>query len=396
MSTDSDKGIPIDFGTPRDVNHRSNRRGVLGGGRWETRFSQNLSVTAWGSVYNEFNHENDPADPGESFPYVFEDQTKTRKTDLGLMARWTAGERSVTFAGVEFTRDQATDTLTSNFGDSSTAGSTINRSIFLQEEWRPRKGTGVSAGVRIDGNSQAGTVVNPRLAAYQDLGASGVRLRAAAGRGFRIPTISEQSDPFIGNPALSPEFTDSYEAGVDVALAGGEVAASAVWFYQSFSNLIQFDPSSPGPAGFGQLQNVGNAFSRGVEATASWRFSGAAGLALSYTYTDTWDGNNQRKILGVPTQRGMLSLLLAPSPRLQGQVDWYAESDMLDVPPNGGDIRRPGYSRIDVYGRYGLPAALRWITLTGKIQNLLNRQYEGRKGYPSPGFNFLLGAELSI
>jgi outer membrane receptor protein involved in Fe transport len=124
-----------------------------------------------------------------------------------------------------------------------------------------------------------------------------------------------------------------------------------------------------------------------------------AGLALSYTYTDTWDADRQRSILGIPLQQGMVSLLLYPAPSLEGRLDWYAESDMLDAPPNGGDIRRPGYSRVDVYGRYRFHAGAsgHWaIALTGKVQNLLDRQYETRKGYPSPGINFLLGAELSI
>ena len=75
------------------------------------------------------------------------------------------------------------------------------------------------------------------------------------------------------------------------------------------------------------------------------------------------------------------------------------ESDELDVPPNGGDPRRPGYARVDLHGRYlwrtgslGAPQ----VTLTGKVENLLNRDYEERKGYPAPGINFLLGAELSL
>jgi outer membrane cobalamin receptor len=39
---------------------------------------------------------------------------------------------------------------------------------------------------------------------------------------------------------------------------------------------------------------------------------------------------------------------------------------------------------------------VREIALTIRVQNLLDRDYEERKGFPSPGFNFLLGAELSI
>jgi outer membrane receptor protein involved in Fe transport len=176
-------------------------------------------------------------------------------------------------------------------------------------------------------------------------------------------------------------------------------SVSATWFYQKFSDLIQFDASVPGLAGFGQLRNVGRAFSRGVEAAAEVRFLSLAALALSYTYSDTWDPSNQRRILAIPTQRGAVSLLLNPTARWDSRIDWRIESDQLDAPPNGGDIRRPGYARIDAFTKYRLPIhtpAIREFALTGKIQNLLNREYEERKGFPAPGFNFLVGAEVKI
>ncbi len=399
LSTDADKGVPIDFGTPRDINHRLNRRGFLAGGRWETRFSPGFSVTASASEYDEFSHEKDPADPGEAFPYVFDDETRTRKTVLGLLARAGNGERSATFAGVEFTRDRATDDLLSNFGDTHVSGTSINRSAYLQEEWRPRKGTGVSAGIRVDRNPEAGTQTSPRLAAYHDFERIGVRVRASAGRGFRVPTISEKTDPFIGNPSLSPETAFSYEAGADLVLAGGAATVTGTWFFQSFRNLIQYDAGAGAPGGFGQLRNIGRAFSRGAEATVSWDIGGLASLEAGYTYSDTWDATNQRRVLGVPTQRGVVSLLLSPDKRFTARVDWRAEGDMLDAPPNGGGIRRPGFGCVDVFARYLLPGGKeggRGIALTGKVQNLLDRKYEERKGYPSPGFNFLLGAEMSI
>lgn len=399
MATDSIKEVPIDYGTPRDDDHRWERQGFLAGGRWETRFSPVFSITASGSVYDENSHEKDSADPGELFPYVFEDETKTRKTSMGLMARVTGGNTSETFVGVEFIRDRATDTLRSNFGDTHTAGTTINRSVFLQQEWKPRKGTGLSAGARVDRNSEAGTEVNPRLAAFQEIGTTGIRLRAAAGRGFRTPTISEKTDPSIGNPSLSPEVTTTYEAGADAVLAGGDAVVSATWFYQSFRDLIQWDGSVAGPVGFGELRNSGHAYSRGVEAAASWNFLPTAAAELSYTFTDTWNADAQRRILGQPTHRGSASLVLTPLAGLTCRADWHVEGDMLDAPPNGGDIRRPGYARVDLFGRYlwktGSPQALE-VALHGKVQNLLDRQYEERKGYPSPGINFLLGLELAI
>ena len=221
LSTNGEKGVPIDFGTPHDINHRLTRRGLLVGGRWETRISSALTVTATGSRFDESYHDRDPADPGEAAPFVFDDVLETVKTDVGVMARIATGERSVTFAGFEFTKNRATDTLQSSFGDTNIADTAIDRSVFLQEEWRSGKGAGVSAGLRVDRDSEAGTVVSPRVAAFLDVPGVGARLRAAAGKGFRNPTISETSDPFLGNPALSPEVTWSYEAGADIALAGG-------------------------------------------------------------------------------------------------------------------------------------------------------------------------------
>ena len=399
LSTGERKEVPVDFGTPRDGNHELTRRGFLAGARWEIFASEAVAVTASGSVFDEFFHEKDPADAGEVSPFVFDDTTKTRKMTFGLQGRFAASRRSTTFLGVEYQKDRGTDDLASNFGDTRQASSTFNRSVYLQEELRVQEGTGISLGARLDKNSEAGTEFNPKVGIYQEIPGTGARVRAAAGRGFRVPTLSEKSDPFIGNSGLSPEEAVSWEAGADVGLFDRRGRVSATWFYQEFRNLIQFDGAVPGPAGFGQLRNVGRAFSRGVEAEGEARLLPAASLLLVYTYSDTWDATNRRRILGVPAQRGSLSLLLAPSPRWEGRIDWRVESDQLDSPPNGGDIRRPGYARVDLFVRYRWErggAEIREIDLIGRVENLLDRDYEERKGFPSPGFRFLLGAEARI
>ncbi len=399
LSTDLKKEVPVDFGTPRDENHDLDRRGLLAGTRWEIFASDAISLTASGSFFKEFFHEEDPADPLEAFPFVFDDTTRTRKMTFGIQGRFSPARHSTTFLGVEYQKDRGTDVLVSDFGYTRLSSSTSNRSVYLQQEWRVREGTGVSLGVRLDKNSEAGTEVNPKAGFYQEIPGTAARVRAAAGRGFRIPTLLEKSDPFIGNQDLSPEVAVSWEAGADVGLFDRRVRVSATWFYQKFRDLIQFDGAVPGPAGFGELRNVGKAFSRGVEAEAEARLLPEATLLLAYTYSDTWDAANRRRILGVPAQRGSVSLLLHPSPRWEGRIDWRLESDQLDAPPNGGDIRRPGYARVDLFARYrvGIPVAqFREVDLIGKVGNLLAREYEERKGFPSPGFHVLLGAEVRI
>jgi vitamin B12 transporter len=399
FSTDQEKGIPIDFGTPADINHQLNRRSFMSGARWETDISKAVSISASGMVFDEFFHEKDPSDPGEAFPFVFDDVTKTRKMDFRLEGRFSPGRISTTILGVEYEKDRATDAFRSDFGDTALASSTFNRSIFVQEEFRPWKHTGASLGVRLDRNSEAGTQFNPKAAAYREFGKSGMRVRAAVGRGFRVPTISEKQDVFVGNPSLSPEVAVSYEAGSDLAFAGKRGKVSGTWFYQSFRNLIQFDSTVPGPLGFGQLRNRGRAFSRGVEAEASYLVAPQAETAFSYTYSDTRDGTSGQRIIGIPRHRAVATLLLTPTPSFQARADWLVESDQIDAPLNGNATRRPGYARVDVYSKYRweAPSAdVREIALFGKIQNLLNRKYEERIEFPAPGISFLLGAEMKI
>jgi vitamin B12 transporter len=391
LSTDANKRIPIDFGSRRDSNHLETRRGFLLGARWEAKLSDALAVSASAGGYDEFLHVNDPTDPTDSFPFPFEDVTKSRKTVASVQGRYAPGTISTTIVGAEFEKDRITDTF-------NPPSSTYSRSLYLQEELRPYEGFGISAGGRLDRNSIGGTEFNPKLAAYKQFQAVPVKIRGAVGRGFRPPTASEKFDPFIGNPALSPEVSVSYEAGADLSISKGRGAVSATWFFSDHQGLIQFVDSVPGPFGFGEMRNV-DAISRGVEMNGSWQLTERIGFAGAYTYTATWDKTNRQRILGIPNQRGSLSVLVTPASRLQGRVDWRVESDELDAPPNGGDKRRPGYARVDVHGRYLWKTGsgeVPQVALTGKVENLLNRSYEERKEYPAPGINFLLGAELSL
>ncbi len=400
LTTDEDKGIPIDFNTPRDANHRRKRRGFMAGARWEKDVSRMLGVTAAWSTFQEFFRETDPADPGaDLFDDPSDDTTKTRKDVVRVQGRFSPVAAATTFVGFEYAKDRAVDAFRSAFSNSDIASNTYNRSLFLQEELRAGKRAGLSLGARWDRNSSAGgTEFNPRAAAFYDVERIGTRVRAAVGRGFRVATALERFDPFVGNANLVPEVAVSYEAGADVTLRKDVATASATYFYQDFKDLIVYDPTINPPNG--QLANVARAFSRGVEAEAQWRVLPEAAALVTYTFTDSWDAQHARQILAIPRHRGALSLLFTPVPRFQGRIDWRVESDQVDSHPFiFGEHRRPGFAVVDVYTRYGwVPAgsSVREIALTGKVQNLLNRDYEERKGFPAPGINFLVGAELSI
>lgn len=402
LTTERDKGVAFD-GTPgTDVNHRQKRRSVLGGARWDAALPANVTLTAYGSYFGEKYLEKDPADPGETSPwgavYEYDEDTKTRKQNAGLNVRWNAGSASDTFLGLEFGKDRQSDRTVSNFGNSDSSSVTINRSAYLQQELRFGKSGGVSAGVRADQNSQAGTQFSPRAAGFLYAPSIATRFRAGVGRGFRIPSIMDKN-PVYGNPNLSQETTVSHEAGADVTLFGGNALFSGTWFYQSFKGLIQTGPASMAHP-FGQLENIGRAFARGVETEVTVQASSRVEAMLGYTFTDSWDSRNQVRVQGIPRHRGTVSVIVHPADRWEGRIDWRAESDMLDFSPfDSMPGIRPGYAKLDGSTRYRIPMrgeGIREVAVSGRIGNLLNRHYEERKGYPSPGINFLLGAEVSL
>jgi len=408
LSTHEERGIPIDDRGPDPVARRK-RRDVLGGLRWETIVSKSIRLSVSGASFDEYLHVSEPPDPSLFGSSDF--QVKTRKTLFRVEGSLSKSPVSTTFLGFEYVKDRAKNDAVFRFPPfpdfvSNVSASTYSRSYFLQEELRFRKRTGISLGARLDDNSEAGTKVNPKVAVFHQLDRIDVTLRSAYGRGFRIPTIVEKFDPTSGNPDLSPETSVSYEAGADFRPSGTRAVVSATYFYQDFRGLIQQGPPTTEHP-FGQLQNVGGAFSRGVEAQATWWFHPAAGAEVSYTYTDTGTKDASPaiaaitdRILGIPQQRGTASLLFSPSPRLQARVDWRVESDQYEFGPT--DFlpgRRPGNAVVNANARYAWAPAgsvVREIALTLRVQNLLDRDYEERKGFPSPGFNFLLGAELSI
>jgi vitamin B12 transporter len=401
LATDGEKGIAVDD-DPRDENHRMKRRIDIGGVRVSAAVSRTVSLSASASTAAEELQDNDPPNSGQTAAFDFVD--RSRKTVYGLEARFSPSSMSTTILGAEYNRDQS-----ESFSGFTDAGfsftdqqdvATYNRSVYLQEELRLSKKAGVSLGARLDRNTEAGTQFNPKVAAFLEVGGWGTRLRAAAGRGFRVPTPVEKFNPFNGYAALTPEVAWSYEAGVDQPLAGNAVRLSGTWFYQDFQDLIQPDPAAIGPSGFPELRNIGHSYARGVEAEAAARVAETVTALVTYTYTGTRDGSKGTPLLGIPRQQGMLSGLYEPVPAFQARADWRYVGEQWDLAPFAfSPATRPAYARLDVFGRYTWklpPARLREVALTGRVMNVLNRHYEERLGIPSPGISFLLGAEVGI
>ena len=115
-------------------------------------------------------------------------------------------------------------------------------------------------------------------------------VRAAAYRGWRLPTLNELYRPYrvgsqttTANAGLSPERLNGVEAGMDWG-AGARIGIGATLFWNRLEDAIA-NVTDLGNPDLRQRQNVDAVESRGVEVDARWR-AGAFSVVASYAYVD--------------------------------------------------------------------------------------------------------------
>ncbi len=250
------------------------------------------------------------------------------------------------------------------------------------------------------------TRVNPKLSAAY-LARQETRLHASFGMGFRPPAGFELA--YTDNPALKPERTTSFDAGVEQRLLGNKLSVDATYFYNRFTDLIVSLGGSLSSLGHYKTDNISNARAQGVELSA--RLRPARWMRVEGWYT--WLGS---QVLALNGSNGLApayfqvgqDLVRRPAhtgaivstftwQRWSANVTGSFRGSVLDVEPNygasSGLYKNGGYANVGVNLNYHLG---RGCTLYGSLRNALNQRYEEAFGYPSPLLNFVAGMKWRI
>jgi len=167
-------------------------------------------------------------------PSVSENRHRTHATLAALRASRSVGARGSVTTGAEGGADWVRST---NVGDHDT------RRISGFTEWRyaPAVSTQLDAAIRVDRYTEFGTAWSPSLGVGW-WPSDAVRVRASAGRAFRVPTFTERyySDPAnFARPEVHAETAWTGEAGADVFPAEGWTA-SATMFARQDQDVIDW------------------------------------------------------------------------------------------------------------------------------------------------------------
>ncbi len=312
-------------------------------------------------------------------PELSDNRHRTHATIASVTAGRTTVRGATVALGVEGGADWVRST---NLGDHQTS----RASVF--GEYRQPLGTRVQldASLRTDRYDEFGTAWSPS-AGVSWWPRAPVRLRASAGRAFRVPTFTERyySDPAnLARAEVGPETAWAGEGGADVFLPRDWVVQATV-FGRADRDVI--DWLRPSTAVRWQTYNVRRVATRGAEFGVRKAFAGGAFLHADYTgiTLDPSAVDQLSKYVLDFAPRSLTAVAVLPLPSgfsLAPRFEYRMRRRPLPLAAGGVAVGAFDYALVDVRvsRRFG-----RLYEVNVEGTNLLNRRYQEVAGVVMPG-----------
>ncbi|HEX3158596.1 MAG TPA: TonB-dependent receptor [Gemmatimonadaceae bacterium] len=386
------------------------------------RFTSRVEGRVLAGLYSATSGADDrPDNPGDTTGFGFASRRTgtVRRNSVDARVNVDVGRGTVLTAGaaLELEREEQLSRTSSNFGDGPTESTGAfdadrrNTGYYLQAVAPLPGGVSLTAGARLDDNEVFGDFGTYRAGISWTL-ATGTRLRGSVGNAFKAPTFSEQfaATSFeVGNPALEPERSTSWEGAVEQDVLGGRVTLAATAFGQRFRDLIQYDFTSPSePSYF----NVAAARSDGLEAEVRARPLASLDVTASMTWLRTRVSDagfstapgsafvTGARLIRRPARTATANAQWRPIQRLSvGTAAAYVgERDDVDFNEFPSvRVTLPGYVLWDFDANVELLTAAAGrpsVAATLRVQNAFDRDYDAIVGFPGVGRVTVVGVRL--
>ncbi len=269
------------------------------------------------------------------------------------------------------------------------SASTSISSGYAELQSNPFENFNDAISVRYDANDRFGGAFTYRIAPTYFIAATGTKLEASVGTGFKAPSLSEMFETypafgFFGNPNLKPENSTGYDAGFEQFLLENRLQFGATYYYNSIRNLIDDN------ATFTSYINIGRAHTDGVESFVSYSPIRALSLRLDYTYTEAKDDILHEELLLRPRNKWNFDARWQATDTLSLDANLVSISSFVDgnreftIPR----LNAPGYTTLDLAANYALNSRL---TLYGRITNLFDEHDQDPDGFLRPGRGLYVG-----
>lgn len=263
------------------------------------------------------------------------------------------------------------ETKTESTSQDTISADVSNNGYFLDYQFSPLDALFLTIGGRVDDHETYGTHDTWRSTAAYLIDATQTRLHASYGTGFRAPSLFELYYPTYGNPDLNPEESRGWDAGVEQTFLHGDASVDLTWFDNRLTNLIQW--TSIG------YTNVASSRAQGLEVSGKWAISEDWKVNGSYTFTDSRNNTTGLILARRPKHQGSIGVTWRPLEKLSTDATLHMVGRQYD---SATADWIGGYATADLAVAYDLTSA---VTLTGRVENLADKQYEDIDTYGELG-----------
>lgn len=301
---------------------------------------------------------------------AFQDRFQTKRSSASLQADMQFGAAGNVTAGLDHIKDNVSGST------DYAVKSRKNTGVFASYQLSSGNNK-FDASLRQDDNEQFGKKATGGVAFAHEFSES-FRATASYGTAFKAPTFNDLYYPYSGNTELKPENSKNIELGIAGRLASGEWAISA--FQNKIDDLIQWRDTG---GGIWKPMNVAAAKISGLELSSTqrwndWQFSGNATFQNPKVDSGEQKGhlliNRPKQILNLDVQRQFGRYSVGAAVHAEGR----RFNDTFNTQPLAG------YATLDLRAGYQVNKS---VAVSAKLGNVLDKDYELRKGYNQPGLN---------
>lgn len=383
-----------DFAVIRDVERRDSEEFSLGS-EWRTPLADKLDLKIQlGTYWRDEDSASPGVAPGLRDPFGIPPnrfENEFARYQASAQFDYLVSDRLTASAGWESQYEDAQSDSVLDIGFPLAGEFDLDRethSAFGELRISAGLGWQFSLGARFDAVENNSAEFSPRLALSKRLSGWNTLLKASYGEGFRPPSFFALGNPIVGNPALTPERSQSYELGLSQPLWSDLLVVDLNLFHTRYFDVVDLQESPEL-----LLVNRSEVVARGGEAIIRWQILDSAGLDAQLSYVDTNIRGTSERLRNRPRWQGGVKLWWEPNAQWQLHTDWHSVGPAFDSSIPTGDERLESYDRLDLSAVW---RPMRHWSFAGMIENLTNTSYQQALGFESPGLNFRLLARLSL
>ncbi len=259
-----------------------------------------------------------------------------------------------------------------------------SKGIFLQNIIRPIDNLFLSFNLRSEDHSTFGDHNTYGLSGSYFIEPTKTKIKTSIGTGFRAPSLFELFYSYGGKRDLGPEKSKSKEIGFEQYLFDNKFSFGPTYFDNSIKNKIEYKSTG---AWTGEYDNIGEAEIYGIENFAEYKFNDKTSLRLTYDYLHAQKKSDKSRLLRRPENK--LSLFFNTQiGNLKIMPEILYVGNRIDT-----SAKLKSYTLANIALNYKLKENL---NVFGRIENLLNYDYEPITGYQTPKLSAYAGMKLEF